>query len=150
MKRIGTLLGWAAALALFASQLWPFRTFFIDDAFITFRYVRQFVAGNGLVYNIGERVEGYSNFLWIMLLALPHAFGAELITTARVLSVILSVGSLILTYGLARSAGVGTATWNGRTDTGIAVPPGTYQVQIIATGDEGEVARVTRPLVVIR
>jgi hypothetical protein len=102
--RIGHLLGWAVALVLFASQLWLFRTFFIDDAFITFRYVRQFVAGNGLVYNIGERVEGYSNFLWVMLLALPHAFGAELITTARVLSAALSVGSLLLTYSLARSA----------------------------------------------
>jgi arabinofuranosyltransferase len=104
MNRISTLLGWAVALALFASQLWFFRTFFIDDAFITFRYVRQFVAGNGLVYNIGERVEGYSNFLWVMLLALPHAFGAELITTARVLSTALSIGSLLLTYSLARSA----------------------------------------------
>jgi len=103
-SRITSLLGWALALTLFASQLLLFRTFFIDDAFITFRYVRQFVAGNGLVYNIGERVEGYSNFLWVMLLALPHAFGAELITTARVLSVILSVGSLILTYSLARAA----------------------------------------------
>jgi len=49
-----------------------------------------------------------------------------------------------------RASGVSTATWNGRTDTGIAVPPGTYQVQIIATGDEGEVARVVRPLVVAR
>jgi hypothetical protein len=98
------LLGWALALTLFASQLLLFRTFFIDDAFITFRYVRQFVASNGLVYNIGERVEGYSNFLWVMLLALPHALGAELITTARVLSTALSIGSLLLTYHLARSA----------------------------------------------
>ncbi|BCW95730.1 MAG: S8 family serine peptidase [Fimbriimonadales bacterium] len=49
-----------------------------------------------------------------------------------------------------RSSGVSTATWNGRTDTGIAVPPGAYQVQIIATGDEGEVARVVRPIVVAR
>jgi hypothetical protein len=49
-----------------------------------------------------------------------------------------------------RSSGVSTATWNGRTDTGIAVPPGTYQVQIIATGDDGEVVRVARPLVIAR
>ena len=49
-----------------------------------------------------------------------------------------------------RASGVSTATWNGRTDTGIAVPPGTYQVQIVATGDEGEVTRVVRPLVVAR
>jgi serine protease len=49
-----------------------------------------------------------------------------------------------------RASGVSTATWNGRTDSGIAVPPGTYQVQIIATGDDGEAARVVRPLVVAR
>jgi len=103
MKRVYLLTGWALALALFASQLWLFRTFFVDDAFITFRYVRQFVAGNGLVYNIGERVEGYSNFLWVMLLALPHALGADLITTARALSAALGVGCLLLTYSLARS-----------------------------------------------
>jgi len=50
----------------------------------------------------------------------------------------------------ARASGVSTATWNGRTDAGVAVPPGTYHVQIIAAGDEGEVARVVRPLVVAR
>lgn len=40
-----------------------------DDAFITFRYIRFFLRGQGLVYNIGERVEGYTNFLWLMELA---------------------------------------------------------------------------------
>jgi hypothetical protein len=40
-----------------------------DDGFIAFRYVENLTAGQGLVYNVGERVEGYSNFLWLMLLA---------------------------------------------------------------------------------
>lgn len=40
-----------------------------DDAFISFRYAKNLLAGNGLVFNIGERVEGYTNFLWTMLLA---------------------------------------------------------------------------------
>ncbi len=52
--------------------------------------------------------------------------------------------------GGTRSAGVNTATWNGRTDAGVAVPPGAYQLQIIATSEDGEVARVVRPLVVTR
>jgi hypothetical protein len=102
LHRVVTLLGWALVIALFASQLWIFRTFFVDDAFITFRYVQQFVAGNGLVYNIGERVEGYSNFLWVMLLSPPYALGADLVMTARVLSIMLSVGTLILVSYLAR------------------------------------------------
>ena len=40
-----------------------------DDAFISFRYVRNLLEGNGLVWNPGERVEGYSNFLWVLELA---------------------------------------------------------------------------------
>lgn len=40
-----------------------------DDAFISFRYAQNLVEGKGLVYNAGERVEGYSNFLWTLLIA---------------------------------------------------------------------------------
>ena len=40
-----------------------------DDAFISFRYARNLVNGLGLVFNAGERVEGYSNFLWTIILA---------------------------------------------------------------------------------
>lgn len=44
-----------------------------DDAYISFRYAENLIAGEGLVYNSGERVEGYSNFLWTVLLAGLHA-----------------------------------------------------------------------------
>ncbi|MCS7300507.1 MAG: S8 family serine peptidase [Fimbriimonadales bacterium] len=49
-----------------------------------------------------------------------------------------------------RSRGAHTTTWNGRTDAGVAVPPGTYQVQITATSDTGEVARTALPIVLTR
>lgn len=101
MSRLHNALGWFITAGLFASQLWLFQHFSIDDAFITFRYVRQFVAGNGLVFNIGERVEGYSNFLWVMLLALPAALGIELLAAARVIAIALSTGTLLVTYRLA-------------------------------------------------
>ncbi len=46
---------------------WAFRYWFVcDDAFITFRYVRNFLRGDGLVWNVGEYVEGYTNFLWAL------------------------------------------------------------------------------------
>lgn len=41
-----------------------------DDAYISLRYAENFVAGKGLVYNEGEYVEGYTNFLWTILVAL--------------------------------------------------------------------------------
>ncbi len=58
-------LPWLALLAWLASVSW----FLTDDAFISFRYARNLLEGHGLVFNPGERVEGYSNFLWTLELA---------------------------------------------------------------------------------
>jgi hypothetical protein len=43
--------------------------FIVDDAYITMRYSRHLAEGYGPVYNIGEKVEGYSNFLWMLILS---------------------------------------------------------------------------------
>ena len=58
------------------SLLWPER-WVQDDAYVSFRYARNLVEGNGLVYNAGARVEGYTNFLWTLLSAIPLALGAD-------------------------------------------------------------------------
>lgn len=62
-------------LAAVACCLAAAARFFQDDAFISFRYARNFVEGHGLVFNPGERVEGYTNFLWTLWSAIPLAFG---------------------------------------------------------------------------
>jgi len=62
--RIGLALA-AALLAVHALSL----GYESDDAYISFRYARNLLQGHGLVYNPGERVEGYTNFLWTVLLA---------------------------------------------------------------------------------
>ena len=46
-----------------------------DDAFISFRYAKNLANGSGLVFNSGERVEGYTNFLWTLILWIPEHFG---------------------------------------------------------------------------
>jgi arabinofuranosyltransferase len=43
-----------------------------DDAMISMRYAANWAAGHGLVWNPGERVEGYTNLAWILLLGLAH------------------------------------------------------------------------------
>ena len=58
-------LPWLALFAWLSKVAW----FLCDDAFISFRYVRNLLAGHGLVFNPGEYVEGYTNFLWILELA---------------------------------------------------------------------------------
>ncbi|HEX8990900.1 MAG TPA: hypothetical protein VF784_04410 [Anaerolineales bacterium] len=43
-----------------------------DDAMISMRYAYNLAHGNGLVWNIGERVEGFTNPLWVFYMALIH------------------------------------------------------------------------------
>jgi len=79
----------------FAGILFHFKAlsfFSVDDAFISFRYAQNFIHGNGLVFNPGERVEGYTNFLWIILLSPLMKAGIHPLTAAR----ILGFGSALL------------------------------------------------------
>jgi arabinofuranosyltransferase len=67
--------------------------FLCDDAFISFRYARNLSEGYGLVFNPGhERVEGYTNFLWVLLLAVFNLVGLVPERGAHVLSLAATVG----------------------------------------------------------
>ena len=48
-----------------------------DDTYIGLRYSRNLAEGHGLVFNPGEHVDGYPNFSWIMLSAIPILFDAD-------------------------------------------------------------------------
>ena len=63
-----------------------------DDAFITFRVVRNFLAGDGPVYNLGERVQAYTHPLWFWLLSVGIGLGAESYHFALWLGYIFSAG----------------------------------------------------------
>jgi hypothetical protein len=62
--------------------------FVCDDAYISFRYARNLADGLGLRYNPGVEppVEGYSNFLWVLVMALVEKLGADPGTAARAIS----------------------------------------------------------------
>jgi arabinofuranosyltransferase len=76
----------------------------IDDAFITFRYVDNLLAGHGLVYNPGERVEGYTDFLWAVLLAgFKWLFpSVEILSIAKTLGVLFGALGIVLVCGFSR------------------------------------------------
>ncbi|MFQ5601028.1 MAG: hypothetical protein ACE5G2_10815, partial [Candidatus Krumholzibacteriia bacterium] len=75
-----------------------------DDAFISFRYARNLADGHGLVFNTGERVEGYTNFLWTVILSLAYRLGADIPNTARVLGVVFSVLTLPVVWLFSRTS----------------------------------------------
>ncbi len=61
-----------------------------DDAYISFRYARNLAQGNGLVFNAGERVEGYTNFLWTVLFTPAELVGLDPALVAIVLGVVFT------------------------------------------------------------
>lgn len=102
--RFGLLL----SLVLLALHAWYFRVF-LDDAYISFRYARNFADGLGLVYNAGERVEGYTNFLWVVLLGGLRKLGFDIEASAQVLGLLFSAGTLVLLYRFPIAGGSGRA-----------------------------------------
>jgi len=70
------LVGGVVAVAI-AVWMAAHRAWICDDAFISFRYAENFVRGLGLVFNRGERVEGYTNFLWTVWISLGLKLGAD-------------------------------------------------------------------------
>ncbi len=68
-----------AVLAAFVMQVRAW-AFLCDDAFISFRYAEHLGRYGMPVFNVvdpPERVEGYTNFSWVVLLALGSAVGVE-------------------------------------------------------------------------
>lgn len=90
----------AALLGIYLVHCWLVN-YVVDDSFITFRYARNLVHGNGLVYNPGERVEGYTNFLWTILLSgfLWLNSNVDLLAVAQRLGVAFGAATIALTIG---------------------------------------------------
>ncbi len=89
--------------------------FVVDDAYITFQYVKNFIHGEGLVYTSGERVEGYTNFLWAMLLRLGvwlAPAGTDFLPIAQTLGVTFGAATILVTlrFSLLVNPKTGTAS----------------------------------------
>ena len=96
----------AACAGAFVAHVLSFR-YTVDDAFISFRYARNWVEGAGLVYNPGERVEGYTNFLWTVLAALPIRLGLDVEWFMKIAGLGAGVALIfaVWRYGRARLGG---------------------------------------------
>ena len=100
-KRDGLLIGTVlfsvvGYLFLFwmSAQIFPYT---IDDAFITFRYSKNLAAGFGPIYNPGlPPVEGYTTFLWMLLMTIPHLMGINVVTFSKMIGILLTCGTFII------------------------------------------------------
>lgn len=84
-------------MAIFISLIYSIKLRWLgDDIFIGFRYIQNFLDGHGLVYNVGERVEGYTDFLWIMLISFFTWLKVDPLFSVQALGILSSIGTLIL------------------------------------------------------
>jgi len=109
-RRVLPWLMTALAVAFFLVEAWQLRPP-LDDSFISFRYAHNLAEGRGLVYNAGERVEGFTNLLWTLLLAGGIRLGFEVPETAHVLDLAAGIAALLATFAFTRAGLPGSRAW---------------------------------------
>ncbi|WP_371232162.1 hypothetical protein ACAW63_05275 [Pseudomonas sp. QE6] len=110
--------GWVAVALCVLVFLFEFRMYPVeqlDDAFISYRYAQNLVAGHGLVFNIGEPVEGYTNLLWTLLVALGIVLGGDAVQVGgwlvQIFGTLLLVASYVYASRLLAPSMKGWAGW---------------------------------------
>jgi arabinofuranosyltransferase len=95
---------------LFWLRWWSYYQFTIDDTYISLVYSKNFLAGNGITFN-GLVVEGYSNFLWVMLTALLGAIGVDLLLAAKLLGLLSVLLLFAVSFRVYRLVLPGSGYW---------------------------------------
>jgi len=107
VTRISLWAGVVVVSALWAWGAWQ-RRWIADDGLIVLRTVRNLLAGNGPVFNAGERVESNTSTAWTYLVYLGSLIGGPLRLeyVALALALVLSVAGVIMVMlGTARLFG---------------------------------------------
>lgn len=74
----------------------------VDDVFISLRYAENLANGRGAVYNVGERVEGYSSPAWMIVQAFGILCHFEPVTFGKVVGVVCLLATSFGCRSLAR------------------------------------------------
>ncbi|MFO0681534.1 MAG: hypothetical protein U0234_05770 [Sandaracinus sp.] len=89
------------AVVYFVLRARSFLPFVSDDTLIALRYADRLVDGRGLTWDDAQRVEGYSDLLWVLLCAALHAVGIPLVFAGRAVN---AVSTAALAGALVRAA----------------------------------------------
>lgn len=91
------IISFLISIIIFVSMLAYMWHFTVDDAFISFNYSKHLVNGLGLVWNIGQSpVEGYTNFLWVLMIAFGLLFKLDPVFLTKILGLSSVFGILII------------------------------------------------------
>ena len=82
-----------------------------EDAYITFRYAKMLASGQGLVFNPGEAVMGFTSLPWTLWCALGALLHADLVWWTRITNLLADAGTLLIGWRMLEPAhGVRSAT----------------------------------------
>ena len=81
---------------------WRYAGYVKDDTFISMRYARNLALGHGLVFNYGDKLEGYTNFLWVLLTVPAFWLDVEPLRWVKGMSCLFGQVGLVVTYVTAR------------------------------------------------
>lgn len=122
-RRVRAAVLWATILLLgvvvLSLNAGTYVPFLADDALISLRYGQRLLNGHGLSWTDGAPVEGYSNLLWILALAIPALSGIDWIVAARGLGLCCMATALLAlsmrrrSHPLSELAAVGTFALSG-------------------------------------
>ena len=105
-----------------------------DDAFISFRYAKNLIDGHGLVYNPGERVEGYTNFLWTIAMTPIIAAGVDPFEGSRALGMLFATATvllLLLAPHVGPAEGAARRRWVGAAATLLLVSSSSFVAEAV-------------------
>jgi len=85
------LISFTIAILIFLKNAWV-----SEDAYILFRSLEQFIAGNGPVWNPHERVQVYTSPLWYFVLVIFRLFSKDVYLNAIIISFILWLSTVLV------------------------------------------------------
>ena len=99
------LVPYALLLPLFAVLVyfqWQYKGYVKDDTYISLRYALNLASGHGMVFNHGDKLEGYTNFLWIVLTVPAYWLGVDALDWVKGLGCGFALVGVVVTWALAR------------------------------------------------
>lgn len=115
------LLGLAGIALVVHSLQYNFVT---DDAYISFVFSRNFAEHGQLAFNLGHPVEGYTNFLWTLILGVLMLAGIAPEGSSRVLGTICALVTLYLVMRIMDRALGRKSPWSAAPALGLAMSSG--------------------------
>jgi arabinofuranosyltransferase len=74
----------------------------VDDSYIILRYADNLASGHGLVFNIGDRVEGFTSPLWVMCLGILAFLDLDLVLACQILGTLFGLAAILVLFFLGR------------------------------------------------